>query len=332
MSRRNELRELNHPERKRSFVFALVFFLLLLSIESRASWTRVDSGTLAWLRSVFFLDEKSGWAVGSGGTYLITSDGGNIWKQIGKITNDTLRDVYFFDERRGWLLCERERYSSGRLPLSYMLKTEDGGLTWERIDLDSGADRLVRFLFSKGGTGLALGEGGAVWHLREGGVSWERKELPIRHLLLDGQFLADSRSVLVGGGGTVLISKGKNDWSLSEQGPGTKGRLNSVYFLDENLGWLVGAGGQIYRTQDGGRSWESQASGVTSTLIDVYFANSKRGFAVGEGGRIIETSDSGQTWRAQFTGVRGVFERLAFAGRTGVAVGHGGLIMRYSPD
>lgn len=320
------------PSGKLVTVFVLVAFCLCLSIKSEASWVRIESGTLAWLRSVYFLDEKSGWAVGSGGTLLTTSDGGNTWKQNGKITGDTLRDVYFFDERRGWLLCERDRYSSGKLPLSYMLKTEDGGVTWELIDLESAGDRLVRFMFSKDGAGLAFGEGGAVWQLLEDGVSWKRNGLPTRYLLLGGQFLADAKSVLVGGGGTVLISKGTDEWTPSEQSPKTKERLNSVFFLNGSLGWVVGSNGQIYSTVDGGRSWSPQVSGVTNTLVDVYFADSKRGFVVGDGGRIIETSDGGRTWRPQVTGVRGVFERLAFAGGTGVAVGHGGLIMRYLPD
>lgn len=313
-------------------VFALVLILLFLPFESQAAWTRVESGTLAWLRSVFFLNESSGWAVGSGGTFLITSNGGKTWKQIGRITNDTLRDVYFFDERHGWLLCERDRYTSGKLSLSYLLKTEDGGATWERLDLDGVGDRLVRFAFAKDGSGVAMGEGGAIWQLQGDGVSWIRKELPIRYLILDGQFLTDSRSVLVGGGGTVLISKEKDEWVPSEQGPNTKSRLNSVFFLNENLGWTVGTNGQIYKTDNGGRSWISQASGLTSTLVDVYFADSQRGFVVGESGRILETSDGGATWISQFTGVRGIFERVAFVGRTGVAVGHGGLIMRYSID
>ena len=122
------------------------------------------------------------------------------------------------------------------------------------------------------------------------------------------------------------------EWIASEQGPSTKGRLNSVFFLNRSLGWVVGTNGRIYATTDGGRSWSPRASSVTNTLFDVYFADPQRGFAVGESGRIIETADGGQTWRPQVTGVRGVFERLAFAGRTGIAVGHGGLIMRYLPD
>lgn len=312
--------------------FTLVLSCLLFSSESNAAWKRAESGTLAWLRSVYFLDEKKGWAVGSGGTFLITTNGGASWKQIGKITNDTLRDVYFFDERRGWLLCERDRFSSGSLPLSYLLKTRDGGSSWEQFDLDSTNNRLLRLVFSRNGSGFAIGEGGAIWELLEDGETWKRREMPTRYLLLSGQFIADSHRVIVGAGGTVLVSKSGGDWALPDTGPKTKERINSVFFLDEKNGWVVGAGGHIFATFDSGRTWNSQASGVSNSLFDVYFSDTQHGIAVGDGGRIIETSDGGSTWVPTVTGVKGVFERLAFSGRTGVAVGHGGLIFRYIQD
>ena len=302
------------------------------SSQAMAAWVRVESGTLAWLRSVYLLDEKHGWAVGSGGTFLITEDGGVSWKQIGKITNHILRDVYFFDERRGWLLCERDRFASGTQPLSYLLKTEDGGYTWERFDIDSANSRLVRLVFSKGGSGLAIGEAGSVWQLLDDGVSWKRQDVPTSYLLLGGQFLSDSWRVLVGGGGTILMWKGGDGWTSFETGPKTKERINSVYFVDREHGWMVGTGGQIFATLDGGRTWSTQRSGISNPLKDVYFADLRRGFAVGDGGRIIETSDGGRTWLSQVTGVKGTLERLAFSGRSGLAVGHGGSILRYTSD
>jgi len=318
--------------RYKAFVVALFLLSLTATVESRSEWIRVESGTLAWLRSVYFLNENKGWAVGSAGTFLITADGGITWKQIGKITNDTLRDVYFSDERRGWLLCERDRYSAGAMPVSYFLKTEDAGATWERIDLDGAEDRLVRIFFSKSGTGFGLGEGGAVWELLSDGVTWQRKQLPTRYLILDGQFISDSKRILVGGGGTVLVSDGSGGWVQSDRGPRTKERLNSVFFLNEDTGWIVGSNGCIYATKDRGQNWYEQTSGLKSTLFDVVFSDLQRGFAVGDGGRIIETTDGGHSWQSKVSGVKGVLERIAFAGRTGAAVGHGGLIMRHIPN
>ena len=48
-------------------------FLLILALVSTtyaANWGKQVSGTLGWLHSVFFLDQKTGWAVGSKGSFL----------------------------------------------------------------------------------------------------------------------------------------------------------------------------------------------------------------------------------------------------------------------
>jgi len=56
-------------------------FCLLLAFTFHASaatsrWTQQSSGTMAWLHSVFFLNQNKGWAVGSKGVFLTTVDGG----------------------------------------------------------------------------------------------------------------------------------------------------------------------------------------------------------------------------------------------------------------
>src|SRR5260370_8830001 len=63
------------------------FFLLLtahcsLLTSSAATWTRQSSGTMAWLHSVYFLDQNHGWVTGSNGTLLETSDGGTSCKRL----------------------------------------------------------------------------------------------------------------------------------------------------------------------------------------------------------------------------------------------------------
>src|SRR5437660_6032019 len=86
-------------------------FCLLLAFTFHASaatnhWTRQPSGTMAWLHSVFFLNQNKGWAVGSKGVFLTTVDGGKTWQLKTRPTEDTLRDVYFADDQNGWLVCE----------------------------------------------------------------------------------------------------------------------------------------------------------------------------------------------------------------------------------
>ena len=98
---------------------ALTLVLLLLASPAfgqAGSWARQRTGSLAWLHSVFFLDQNRGWAAGSKGTLLQTSDGGNTWKPRGASSNDVVRDLFFVDERNGWMVVEVNVYE---------LKTKD---------------------------------------------------------------------------------------------------------------------------------------------------------------------------------------------------------------
>src|SRR5215212_7762498 len=71
---------------------------LLPTVYSRsAAWEKQRTGTFAWLHSVFFVDERRGWAAGSKGALLSTSDGGATWELRTRPTEDALRDIFFQD-------------------------------------------------------------------------------------------------------------------------------------------------------------------------------------------------------------------------------------------
>ena len=77
--------------------------------------------------------------------------------------------------------------------------------------------------------------------------------------------------------------------------------LYGTRFVTADDGWAVGAFGTIYRTHDGGRSWDAQSSGTLEQLFSVDFADIQTGWAVGRSGVIVHTTDSGATWRLQPT-------------------------------
>jgi photosystem II stability/assembly factor-like uncharacterized protein len=151
--------------RRGLIALSLSYMVAVLPVFAAAKWARVESNSLAWLHSVYFINENKGWVVGSGGTFLTTNDGGRTWKQTTKVTSDNIRDVYFYDNMRGWLLCERDQFAKDAKSTTYFLKTSDGGKTWERVELEDTNARLVRLVFSKTSIGFALGEGGAIWQL-----------------------------------------------------------------------------------------------------------------------------------------------------------------------
>jgi len=69
--------------------------------------------------------------------------------------------------------------------------------------------------------------------------------------------------------------------------------LNSVYFINANLGFSVGDVGTILKTDNGGMSWTPQISKTTNSVMSVFFTDANTGYAVGGNGTILKTINGG---------------------------------------
>jgi photosystem II stability/assembly factor-like uncharacterized protein len=316
----------------------IVVLLLVASttLAQSGTWARQRAGTMAWLHSVFFLDQNRGWAAGSKGTLLQTLDGGNTWKQRGASTDDVVRDVFFIDEKNGWLVCEVNAYQlkTNDEPRAYLMKTTDGGEHWNRVEIKGfNIDAiLVRAVFTRNGRGWAFGEGGSIYTTRDRGETWLKLQSPTRRLLLGGIFIDDDRGWIVGAGATIIqTSDGGETWYQSLLPQVEKSvRFTATSFIDNRNGWAVGSGGSVYRTNNGGRTWQRQQSKVEVDLFDVKFVDAREGWAVGAEGTVIHTTDSGETWTTERSGTEHPLERVFFTDRNrGWAVGFGGTVVAY---
>src|ERR1041384_1566779 len=314
--------------------FCLLFsaFCILPSAFS-ATWTRQTSGTMAWLHSVYFLDQNRGWAAGSNGTLLKTTDSGATWNKVSTFTRDTLRDVYFADENRGLLLAESDllKLKTNDEARSYLLKTNDGGITWQRVLVKtSDANvRLVRMVFADNQYGLLVGETGIVFATSDAGAHWLLQASPTKHLLLGATFTDSAHAWLVGTGATVVkTSDGGATWLNATLREANEIRFNAASFATHNLGWAVGNAGQILTTIDGGRAWYPQRSNIDANLLDVKFVDAREGWATGAEGVLLHTTDAGAHWMVESSGTSHVLQRLFFIDRNhGWAVGFGGAIL-----
>ncbi len=106
-------------------------------------------------------------------------------------------------------------------------------------------------------------------------------------------------------------------------------QLNSVHFVNDKIGWVVGNSGVILYTTDGGTTWTEQTSSVTTALNSVHFADDKIGWVVGDNGVILYTTDGGTTWTEQTNSVTTALNSVHFADdKIGWVVGNSGVILR----
>ncbi len=315
---------------KKVAVIALCF---LCFQTTRAEWVKQNSGTMAWLRTVYFVNEKTGWIGGSGGTFFETTDGGKNWDKLRNFTSDSIRQIYFSDEKNGWILCERDIYNLGADSPSYLMRTKNGGADWERFTFAGKRERVAKFFFTKAGLGLAIGESGAFFVLQEDEKEWKKQRSPVRYLLLDGAFTDDNNGAVVGAGGSILFTEnGGMTWNPATVYGDPKTKFNSVFFINQRNGWTAGAQGKIFQTINGGRTWREQKSGVTSNLNDILFLDTAEGWAIGDSGVILHTTTGGNVWTMNESKVRHKLEKIFFTGKSGWAVGFGGTILRYDEN
>ena len=107
--------------------------------------------------------------------------------------------------------------------------------------------------------------------------------------------------------------------------------LHAVYALSANTAFVVGQGGTILKTTNGGQTWNRMrvGSSINQTFRGVWFVNANTGFAVGDLGIIVRTTDAGFTWTPTVVDQGVNFYSVFFTdANTGTAVGYPGSIYR----
>ncbi|MDB5146156.1 MAG: hypothetical protein JWQ57_176 [Mucilaginibacter sp.] len=75
--------------------------------------------------------------------------------------------------------------------------------------------------------------------------------------------------------------------------------INSVYFIDEQTGFVCGSDRTVLRTKNGGDTWEKITTvplGEYTNLFRVVFTSSKTGYILSAAGDVVKTTDGGDSW------------------------------------
>jgi photosystem II stability/assembly factor-like uncharacterized protein len=174
-----------------------------------------------------------------------------------------------------------------------IFKTTDAGATWQK-KLNQSANDVIWLTNT---TALAI-VGTRIYRSTNSGDTW----LPfsaneISTGLLDLCKISSTAIVGVSGAGDVWRSAdGGLNWTLQMDGPGALPSTWSVSFSDADNGWVVGQTGFIFKTQDGGVTWNPVNNGIGVQFYKVKMADDNVGFAAGENGYVARTRDGGWHW------------------------------------
>jgi photosystem II stability/assembly factor-like uncharacterized protein len=263
---------------------------IVLTMDGGVSWITQRVATDETLNAIDFIDENQGWAAGDNGTIVHTPDGGNTWSRQSVATEDEFRDVVFVDASLGWAASLHPTHFDwmGNADNwdAAIWHTSNGGVSWAVQDAPAEASILHAVDFINTQEGWAVGvkyigddtwgdpqHRAVIYHTSNGGTSWVEQPYGAEELevsLTTVDFLDSLHGWAAGfptrsdlsGGFVFHTSDGGVTWE--RQTPGDfYAPLWDIHFEDQDRGYAVGFnyvaawGPPVWRTQDGGATWES---------------------------------------------------------------------------
>jgi photosystem II stability/assembly factor-like uncharacterized protein len=199
--------------------------------------------------------------------------------------------------------------------LSNIYKTTNAGLNW--IGTYSGFDDIFEIFFCNSTVGYAIARTYTEKIIKtiNGGNNW------IISLGIDtGNFYLNSLYFIDQNtgwvAGTLLLKTTNAGINWFSQPTGGGYGWSDVFFTSSNTGYITGIGGSVMKTTNGGNTWNPQLSGTPNSLISIYFFNSNTGWMVGWQGTIIKTTNGGDSWMTQYSGVNTRLSCIQFVSST----------------
>jgi photosystem II stability/assembly factor-like uncharacterized protein len=253
------------------------------------TWKRYLLNTTEDISEIYFRNSDNGYLV-AGRKMFITSDGGENWRETiifkaGDFKEGTpeFLSIRFADRRRGHVVGSVLN-KNGDVINSLVMRTEDGGETWQRLIVPSRTE-LFHLDFSGASHGWIVGDVGVILATADGGQSWTLQNSGTKSALYNVDFRDDNEGYAVGGKGTILRTEnGGETWTRVITS--FTGTFMRVDFADDKNGWIVGHGGTVLRSSDKGKSWIRQESRTPAHLYGLFMMK-KNGWAVGAKGSII---------------------------------------------
>lgn len=251
-----------------------------------------------------------------------------IFEPVNVKADVKLFDVFFVSEQVGWVAGGAGEISGGAI-----LYTEDGGKNWvtQYGDFQSSDTAVNMLRFIDPHTGWAVqGTGGGNSQLlhTSDGKNWTQSGTVPEHLE-DYSFTSPTHGMYVQGDRIAVTDDGGQHWktvatcNVSAEVDGLTKTIHcgftAIHFPTPGVEYVVAKGGGagaafiVFKTADGGATWQSTVIQRGQDAEDVYFLDPNIGYVrtgYPDTGRLFRTADGART----FTGVGGSpGDRVKFA-------------------
>lgn len=278
--------------------------------------------------NIKFLSNDTGWITGPSNRIWRTDNAGINWIQQsfpppnspGHLYFDYILDLHFNNDQTGWATV-----GDGSV-----LKTINGGVNWtKRINAPYGNIASIHFFDSN--TGLAISNyahaiglssnNGFIWKTTDHGSNWSQK-----FITQNNQTIASLKMVNSATGFAVGMNK---IFKTTNQGESWQSdslnniNLTSIFFSDQQTGWLTGGTGAALKTTNTGGSWLQYNTNTTKHLNSIFFIDNNTGYFCGDSGIVCRTTNGGLNWNSTFPAAHRKLKQVYFINSyTGYIVGN----------
>ncbi len=194
----------------------------------------------------------------------------------------------------------------------HILYSDDQGQSWKQASVPVSSDlNAVQFPTEK--QGWAVGHDGVVLHSSDGGASWE-KQLDGRQL---GRLMQDYYSARPDA--AQWLDEGKRIETEGADKP-----FLDLWFSDERTGFVVGAFNLIFRTRDGGQSWEpwtDRTDNPSGYHLNAISSDGEHLYIAGEQGLLLRLDGNGERFQALESPYQGSYFGISAQSGTVLAYG-----------
>ena len=254
--------------------------VLLYTSNGGQSWLKQSDNSMRGLYAISFVNEKIGYLSGGGITFpgagiiLKTENGGVTWDTV-YITNypmgDNFYDIDFVNPQVGWAV--------GGVVAGWgyiIIKTTDGGETWidQTPSINYWAFYGCDFVSENEGWIASIGNNNyeANLYTKDGGSNWESQTFPDSTPYVYSICFIDDNTGWCGHREIYHTTDKGNIWTKQSHPIISEVFFTSIFFVDNNLGWVVGTDGIILKTTNGGVSFVEEKE-INETPTDYSLSN-----------------------------------------------------------